>query len=63
MLFIVAPQKHLNLADLKFVEIRFPLIPLILESPAIKIVFLSQGYASKLKTLFTGIRGFRLIST
>ena len=43
---IVAP--HLTLTDLKFVEIRFSLIPLIIESPAIKIVFLGQGCASKL---------------
>ena len=55
---IVTPLKHLTLTDLKFVEIRFSLIPLIIESPAIKIVFLGQGCASKLKTLFTEIWGF-----
>ena len=37
--------KQLTLIDVKFVEIRFLLIPLIIESPAIKIVFL--GCATK----------------
>ena len=45
MLSIVAPLKHLTLTDLKFVEIRFSLIPLIIESHAIKIVLLDQGFA------------------
>ena len=44
---IVAPLKPLTLTDLKFVEIRFSFIPLIIESPAIKVVFLGQGCASK----------------
>ena len=45
---IMATLKHLTLTDLKFVRIRFSLIPLIIESSAIKIVFLGQGCASKL---------------
>ena len=43
---IVAPPKiSLTLTDLNFVEKRFSLIPLIMESPAIEIVFLDQGCA------------------
>ena len=53
----MGPLKHLTLTDSKFVEIRFSLIPLIIQSPAIKIVFLGRERVSKLKT-FTGIRGF-----
>ena len=33
-------------------------MPLIMETPAIKIVFLGQGRATQLQTLFTDIRGF-----
>ena len=49
MLSIVALLKNLALTDLKCVEKRFTLMLLIIESPAIKIVFLSQECASKLK--------------
>ena len=45
---IVAVLKHRILTDLKIEEIRFSLIQLIIEYPAIKIVFLGQGCASKL---------------
>ena len=47
----------MTLTDLKFVEIRFLLIPLIIESLAIKIVFLGQGCAPELYK-FTDKLGF-----
>ena len=50
---IADPLNHLNLTDLKFVDIRVLLIPLIIESLAIKIVFLGQGCASRLYTLLS----------
>ena len=52
MLSIVALLKNLALTDLKCVEKRFTLMLLIIESPAIKIVFLGQECASKLKKHF-----------
>ena len=45
---IMAQLKYLTLTDLKFLGIRFSLILLIIESPAIKIVFLGRGWAAKL---------------
>ena len=58
MSFIADPLNHLTLTDLKFVDIRVLLIPLIIESPAIKIMFLGQGRASRLYILFTDIKRF-----
>ena len=45
---IVATLKHLLLNDLMVLDKRFSLIPLIMESSAIIIVFFFQGYVSLL---------------
>ena len=49
--------KYLPLTDLMFIEKRVSLMSLIMESLAIKIMFLDRGYASQLYTLLTEIRG------
>lgn len=58
LLFIMVPLKHLTLTDSEFADKHFSLIRLIMESPAIWIMFLSQECAWQLWTFFTGIRGF-----